>query len=63
VNDQPASAWFNERAFAQESDEGFFVPREQRQQLLVLDVTGGEQQEFGRALAGFVSDMFTPPCW
>src|SRR5207247_1200486 len=54
VNDQLASAQFDERVLVQQMEERFLMPREEFQQLIVVNVARGDEQELGRALVEFV---------
>lgn len=41
----------------QETNEGFLVSSEERQQFIIVDVAGGDEQELGRTLAELVRDL------
>ena len=48
VNDQLASAQFDERVLGQEAEESLLVPDEEFQQFIIVNVAGGDEQELGR---------------
>ena len=57
VNDQLASAQFDERVLGQEAEESLLVPDEEFQQFIIVNVAGGDEQKLGRTLAEFVSNF------
>ena len=44
VNDQLAPAQFDERVLSQETEESVLVPDEELEQLVVVNVAGGDEQ-------------------
>lgn len=57
MNYQIASAEFDKRVLGQKEQEGFLVPDEEFQQFIIVNVASGDEQELGRTLAEFKSDL------
>ena len=57
VNDQLIAAQFEEGMRLQQSENCSFMPGEEFQQFVVMDVARGNQQELGRPLTKFVRDL------
>jgi hypothetical protein len=57
MNDDRGSTEFDEAMLVEQAEQGGFVPVEQRQQFVVVDVARRDQQQLGRAFIKFEAQL------